>query len=169
MFIFFKASTEWVTAARGCFACGAISSAQVKNLLAAGALGEQVGVEGPVSLPEVVLPLHNGVQQLLRFLSFSMQGLGVLPEYLPVFAVRDGLHALDISKGVLEVKVKFSLGKAAENGVVDGLFFPVALVGMEGIAHSLGAGLAHVFERLLLVDTHQAAGASVTKFPPWLS
>lgn len=140
-----------------------------KYLLAAGALGEEVGVKGPVGLPKVVLPLHNGVQQSLGLFALAMQGLGIVPEYLPIFAVRNGLHALDISKGVLEVKVKLTFGEPAIDGVIDGLRLPVALVGVEGVAHGLGAVLADVLEGLLLVDAHRRPELSVTKFPPWLS
>ncbi len=134
-------------------------------LLFPGALGEEVGIKGPVGLPEVVLPLHNGVQQGLGLFALAIQGLGIVPEYLPVFAVRNGLHALDIGKRVLEVKVKLALGETAIDGVVDGLRLPVALVGVEGVAHGLGTVFADVLEGLLLVDSHQPAGAVGDEVP----
>ena len=54
-------------------------------------------------LPEVLLSLHNGIQQLLCVLSLTFQTFGIVPEYLSIFFVRYCLDPFYICQGVLRV------------------------------------------------------------------
>ena len=68
-----------------------------------GSLGQQVRVKCPVCFPEVLLSLHNGIQQLLCVLSLTFQAFGIAPEYFSVFLVRYCLDPFYICQGVLRV------------------------------------------------------------------